>query len=158
MESGMKSSAELSQVIDLEESEDAVILSSFSAITHCNDSLVRLGNEIAGEFELHLSEMGVLDTLGLNGPLPMGTLSREALISPSNTTHVVKKLERMGLAVRKRSTESDRVVTVSLTDEGEELHKRTKPRMIGAVKEYFAQRLSAPERQVLNRLMVKLNS
>ncbi len=158
MESGTKSSADIHQVIDLEESEDAVIISSFSAITHCNDALVKLGNEIAGEFDLHLSEMGVLDTLGLNGPLKMGVLSREALISPSNTTQVVKKLERMGLAVRRRSEASDRVVTVALTKEGEALHLRTKPRMVGAVKQYFAERLSASERQALNQLMVKLNS
>lgn len=156
MESGTKSSAESSQVIALDDAEDAVIISSFSAITHCNDALVRLGNEIAGDFDLHLSEMGVLDTLGLNGPLPMGELARKALTSPSNTTHVVKKLERMGLAVRERSAESDRVVTVSLTDEGEALHKRTKPRMVGAVKQYFAERLSASERLALNQLMVKL--
>jgi DNA-binding MarR family transcriptional regulator len=152
----MKSSAEL--VDDLEGQEDTVILSSFSAITHCNDALVKLGNEIAGEFDLHLSEMGVLDTLGLNGPLTMGVLSREALISPSNTTHVVKKLEKLGMVVRKRSDESDRVVTVALTVEGEALHDRTKPRMIGAVRDYFAKRLSTSERQTLNRLMVKLNS
>lgn len=138
--------------------EEAITLSSFRAITHCNDRLIKLGNEISSEFGLHLSEMAVLDTLGWMGSLTMGELSREALISPSNTTHVVKKLVSMGLASRQRSAESERVVTGCLTKKGEALHAKTKNRMICEVEDYFSEKLNSSERRTLNRLMVKLCS
>jgi len=151
----MKSLAEISAITTREE---GITLSSFRAVTRCNDQLIKIGNEISSEFGLHLSEMAVLDTLGWLGPLTMGALSREAFISPSNTTHVVKKLVSMGLVVRQRSAESERVVTVYLTKKGEVLHAKTKPRMIGAVEHYFAEKLNPSEHRTLNRLMIKLSS
>lgn len=138
--------------------EEDITLSSFKAITRCNDRLIKIGNEIANEFDLHLSEMAVLDTLGWLGPLTMGALSREAFISPSNSTHVVKKLVSMGLAIRERSAESERVVTVHLTKKGQQIFAKTKPRMIGEVGRYFAGKLSPAEHRTMNRLMNKLAS
>lgn len=138
--------------------EEERTLSSFRAISHCNDRLLKLGNEVSSAFGLHLSEMAVLDTLGWKGPLTMGELSRQAFISQSNTTHVVKKLVSMGLAVRERSVQSERVVIVRLSAKGAAVHAKTKPRMVGEVEQYFAEKLSPSERKTLNRLMIKLSS
>lgn len=153
---GQMSSVRNSAVTSQDEEERT--LSSFRAITHCNDRLLKLGNEVSSAFGLHLSEMAVLDTLGWKGPLTMGELSREAFISQSNTTHVVKKLVSMGLAVRERSAQSERVVIVRVTDKGAAVHAKTNPRMISEVEHYFAEKLSPSERKTLNRLMIKLSS
>jgi DNA-binding MarR family transcriptional regulator len=75
-------------------------------------------SEVAESNGLHAAEMNVIDILGKYGPIPMGRLSRETFISPSNTTNTVKKLERAGLVKRNRSNNSDREVIVSLTAEG----------------------------------------
>ncbi len=66
--------------------------------------------------------------------------------------------EELVLSLRSAGLSSERVVTVYLTKKGEVLHAKTKPRMIGAVEHYFAEKLNPSEHRTLNRLMIKLSS
>jgi DNA-binding MarR family transcriptional regulator len=52
-----------------------------------------------------------------DGPMTMGALSQQLLVSNGNTTSIVDRLERDGLVVR-TSGDDRRVVLAALTDEG----------------------------------------
>ncbi len=69
--------------------------------------------------ELTLEQFRLLKTLWLRGPLRVGELASELGVSPGSVTVACKRLERLGLVRRERGLDGDeRVVTVSLTDEG----------------------------------------
>jgi len=128
----------------------------FRSIMHCNHALLALGSRIAAGFDLHLAEMNAVDMLGRHGPITMGQLSRITFVSPSNTTHTVKKLEEKNLVKRRRSADSEREVTVALTSKGEKLYRQTCPKMVQAFDSYLADRLSDAERRSLIILLDKL--
>jgi DNA-binding MarR family transcriptional regulator len=64
-------------------------------------------------------QLKVLFTLDfLGGPTPMSRLSTELGVTPGTLTKVAAGLVRMGYLERRRSTDDDRVVNVSLAEEG----------------------------------------
>ncbi len=130
----------------------------FRSVMHCNHALLGLGSKVAARFDLHLAEMNAIDMLGRHGPMTMGELSRITFVSPSNTTHTVKKLEEKSLVKRRRSTGSEREVTVTLTSKGDKLYRQTCPGMVQAFDTWLAERLSNTERKTLITLLGKLSS
>lgn len=124
----------------------------------CNHALLHIGSKISEKFGLHLAEMNAIDMLGRHGPMTMGNLSKVTFVSPSNTTHTVKKLEAAGLVKRKRSEDSDREVSVFLTRKGVSLYTRTCPAMIGEFESYLQERLSDKERKILAGLLQQLSA
>jgi DNA-binding MarR family transcriptional regulator len=72
-------------------------------------------------------QLKVLFTLDfLRGPTPMSTLSAHLGVTPSTLTKVAAGLVRLGLLLRRRSTEDDRVVNASLTTHGRRLVSQIK--------------------------------
>ena len=141
----------------LTENEEENCISIFRSVMRAHHSLHTLGSSIAADFSLHIAELNVIDMLGKLGPITMGELSRATFISPSNTTHTVKKLETSGLVARQRSVASERKVEVSLTTKGAQLFKTCYPRILTTVEHLLEQRLSASERTTLARLLNKLS-
>ena len=140
----------------MSEAEEEIYVSIFRSIMRANHQLLKLGAEVAAEFDLHLAEMNVIDMLGKHGPLAMGKLSRVTFISPSNTTHTVKKLESNKLVKRERSKDSERVVTVCLTSKGENLFKKTYPAMLGRARELIGENLSVADQKKIKKLLHRL--
>lgn len=60
-----------------------------------------------------------------DGPLTMGRLSRLLFVGESTVSELVGKLERWGYARRERSRDDNRVVYVSLTDDGRAISEST---------------------------------
>lgn len=144
------------QTLVLLQHDEEVCIAIFRSVVRAHYRLHALGSSIAGDFGLHIAELNVIDMLGKLGPIAMGELSRATFISPSNTTHTVKKLELAGLVKRQRSAASERKVVVSLTDRGEQLFRECYPRILMAVEGILEQSLSASERVTLARLLGKL--
>ena len=140
----------------MSEVEEETCVAIFRSVMRCNHRLLKLGAEVAAEFGLHLAEVNVVDMLGKHGPLTMGDLSGVTFISPSNTTHTVKKLESTRLVKRKRSLDSERVVTVCLTAKGEKLYKQTYPKMLNSTKKLISDSMSALERKQVKELLQRL--
>lgn len=111
---------------------------------------------VAEKSGLHAAELNVVDILGKFGPVSMGRLSRETFISPSNTTSTVKKLELAGLVARKRSSNSDREVTVTLSAKGRALFRKCFPQILGDVHEHITERLTRGEMSKLATTLGKL--
>ena len=138
--------------------DEEVCISIFRSVMRARHTLHTLGSAIAASFGLQIAQLNVIDMLGKLGPVTMGELSQATFISPSNTTHTVKKLQLAGLVTRARSANSERVVVVSLTEAGEQLFNACYPRILTTVQETLEQRLTVRERATLARLLVKLAS
>jgi DNA-binding MarR family transcriptional regulator len=123
----------------------------------CHNSLHTIGSSVASSFDLQLAEMNVIDMLGRNGPSTMGELSRATFIAPSSTTRNIKQLESFGLVERKRSSESEREVYVSLARAGKSLYKKTYPAVLDSIHHHLSGSLNQNEKKVLAKLLQKLS-
>ena len=97
--------------------------------------LMRATNRVTSDIHRHLqednlthSQFAVLEALYHLGPLSQGELGQKILKSNANLTTVVDSLEKKILVNRDRLSNDRRVVTVTLTAEGEKLIARVFPR------------------------------
>jgi MarR family 2-MHQ and catechol resistance regulon transcriptional repressor len=86
--------------------------------------------------------------------LPMGEVGRRLVVTKSNVTGLVDRLQRQGLVVRARHRDR-RATLVRLTRAGVRLLERTAPLQVG-LSGYLAGCLTAQEKRALIRLLAKL--
>lgn len=141
---------------NLSERDEEVCVDVFRNIMRAHYLMYGNASSVAESVGLHAAELNVVDILGKLGPISMGCLAHETFISPSNTTSTVKKLELAGLVERRRSDNSDREVTVSLTNKGRALFRKCYPRILGEAHAHLAERLTQGERETLARTLGKL--
>ena len=116
--------------------------------------------EIANFVERALKEFGISrEQLGVIHYLDVGkkdrmTISelRETLIDDSpNVSRILNKMVEKGLVRKERETDDQRVVYVSLTEKGRQLHKQADEKITG-----HNLKLSPKECQTLVELLVKI--
>ena len=101
------------------------------------------------------SQFGVLETLLHLGPMSQGEVSAKLLKSTGNITLVLDNLENRGLVRRERNPEDRRIVTICLTEAGDQLIQRIFPLMAAAITAEF--NVLSPEEQTdLGNLCRKL--
>lgn len=98
----------------------------------------------------------VLATIGYAGGLPFGEIGAKMMVTVSNLTGIVDRLEEKKLVARKRDEKDRRVVHVILTEKGAKLYKSTIPLFEKSLAEVFV-RLSAVEQKQLSTILRKLN-
>jgi MarR family transcriptional regulator, 2-MHQ and catechol-resistance regulon repressor len=98
----------------------------------------------------------VLATIGYAGGLPFGEIGHKMMVTVSNLTGIVDRLEEKKLVLRKRDENDRRVVHVVMTEKGAKLYKSTIPLFEKSVSELFAI-LSKPEQKEISALLRKLN-
>ena len=98
----------------------------------------------------------VLATIGYAGGLPFGEIGAKMMVTVSNLTGIVDRLEEKKVVVRKRDENDRRVVHVVLTDKGAKLYKSTIPLFEKSIAEIFS-RLDKPKQKELSVLLRKLN-
>ena len=98
----------------------------------------------------------VLATIGYAGGLPFGEIGAKMMVTVSNLTGIVDRLEEKKLVVRKRDDRDRRVVHVVLTDKGAKLYKSTIPIFEKSIAQIFA-RIEAPQQKELSTLLRRLN-
>ena len=98
----------------------------------------------------------VLATIGYAGRLPFGEIGAKMMVTVSNLTGIVDRLEEKKLVVRQRDATDRRVVHVVLTEKGAKLYKSTIPHFENSVERIFAG-LSKPEHKELSAILRKLN-
>jgi len=141
---------------NLSESDEDICVDIFRNTMRARHLLHEMACRVAIRSGLHAAEMNVVDILGKFGLISMGDLSRKTFISPSNTTSTVKKLEAAELVRRKRSDESGRAVTVSLTPKGKTLFRKCYPQILGEAHAHMVERLTPQERAKLAAILKKL--
>ncbi|TFG89300.1 MAG: MarR family transcriptional regulator, partial [Gemmatimonadales bacterium] len=77
--------------------------------------------ELYLQYGLTASQLWVLRTLEVEGPLPAGILARKLAIHPSTLTAVAERLQRRGLITRMREAGDRRFVRLRLTPAGARL-------------------------------------
>ena len=98
----------------------------------------------------------VLATIGYAGGLPFGEIGAKMMVTVSNLTGIVDRLEEKKIVVRKRDEKDRRVVHVVLTDKGTKLYKNTIPLFEKSVAAIFTC-LDKPQQKELSAVLRKLN-
>jgi len=98
----------------------------------------------------------VLATIGYAGGLPFGQIGAKMMVTVSNLTGIVDRLEEKKLVLRKRDEDDRRVVHVVLTEKGAKLYKSTLPLFEKSVSEIFAP-LDSTQQKELSALLRKAN-
>jgi DNA-binding MarR family transcriptional regulator len=98
---------------------------------------------------LSLWEVLVILSMAPNMRLRMADITLRMLVSKSNVTKLVDKLERAGLVRREASPTDRRVVFASLTPRGVEAVKRGGDIFNAAAREYLGRHLTATEMRSL---------
>lgn len=98
----------------------------------------------------------VLATIGYAGGLPFGEIGAKMMVTVSNLTGIVDRLEEKKLVVRKRDERDRRVVHVILTEKGAKLYKSTLPQFEQSIAEIFA-KLDGAQQKELSALLRRLN-
>jgi MarR family 2-MHQ and catechol resistance regulon transcriptional repressor len=124
---------------------------------------LRFGLQSYKKLEGDLEKLGltppqfyVLATIGYAGGLPFGEIGAKMMVTVSNLTGIVDRLEDKRLVTRKRDETDRRVVHVVLTEKGAKLYKSTIPQFERSVAEIF-ERLDKPQQKELSALLRKLN-
>ena len=84
-----------------------------------------------------------------NQKLRMSELADKVVLSRSNLTRLVDRLEDAGLVRRERSEEDRRGAFAVLTDDGKAMRRRMWPVYAKAIKELFEERVSDAQAQVM---------
>ena len=98
----------------------------------------------------------VLATIGYAGGLPFGEIGAKMMVTVSNLTGIVDRLEEKKLVLRKRDENDRRVVHVVLTEKGAKLYKTTIPQFEKSIAKIFSS-LDKPQQKELSALLRKLN-
>ena len=98
----------------------------------------------------------VLATIGYAGGLPFGEIGAKMMVTVSNLTGIVDRLEEKKLVVRQRDAHDRRVVHVVLTEKGAKIYKSTIPLFDKSVEKIFAG-LSKSDQKDLAALLRRLN-
>ena len=98
----------------------------------------------------------VLATIGYAGGLPFGEIGAKMMVTVSNLTGIVDRLEEKKLVLRKRDEDDRRVVHVILTDKGAKLYRSTLPVFEKTVSEIFSA-LDGAQQKELSALLRKLS-
>jgi DNA-binding MarR family transcriptional regulator len=109
-----------------------------------------------GKVGLTPPQFYVLATIGYAGSLPFGEIGAKMMVTVSNLTGIVDRLEEKKLVVRKRDDSDRRVVHVTLTEKGTNLYKSTIPLFEKSISEIFAS-LDLPRQKELSALLRALN-
>lgn len=105
--------------------------------------------------ELSLQELKVIGLLGERGPAIMRDIAGYLGLAMSTGTGIVDKLVERGFVIRERNDEDRRVVTVSMTDAGQEMYKIYQERNMG-LSFSMLESLTGKEQDTLLALMRKI--
>ena len=97
----------------------------------------------------------VLATIGYAGRLPFGEIGAKMMVTVSNLTGIVDRLEEKKLVLRERDEHDRRVVHVVLTDKGAKLFKNAIPLFERSIAGIFTN-LDKAQQKELSALLRKL--
>jgi len=141
---------------ELDSFEEHNTVDIYRAAMRLRQRLYAKSGAVAKQFDLHVSEMALLDTLGKYGPLTMGELAERSFSSAANASYTIQGLEQRGLVQRERSRESQRVVEVKLTARGKKLFQKTYVRTVRSVNALLEQNLNQAQRAMLLDLLNRI--
>ena len=122
--------------------------------------LYAASRKIVSKYTPYLKPLGITYTqyimflvLWEKDEITVGDLCRRLMLDTGTVTPMLKNTEKQGLIKRARSEEDERVVVITLTDEGRALYKKAKelPGKVGS-----CVNISRSEAETLYKLLYKL--
>ena len=135
--------------------QETLALNTFIKLTRAVNTLMSRLAQRGAIGELTVSQFGVLEALYHLGPMCQNELAGKILKSSGNMTMVIDNLEKEHLVVRQRSVEDRRMITIRLTDAGEQLIAQVLPAQVAAITAELSA-LTPEEQQTLGDLCRKL--
>jgi MarR family 2-MHQ and catechol resistance regulon transcriptional repressor len=135
--------------------KEVLALDTFIKLTRATDSFSNRLSQYGMLENLTVTQFGVLETLHHLGPLCQNEIGTKLLKSNGNISLVLENLEKNGLVWRERNPQDRRMVTVNLTQKGQELISRIFPNQVKAITEEMGV-LSPSEQETLGNLCRKL--
>jgi DNA-binding MarR family transcriptional regulator len=80
--------------------------------------------ELTKKYQVSQPQLTCVLALFEYGPLPVSKLAKYVLVKPSTATGIVDRLEEKGLVKRERSLLDRRIVTIHLTESGNEVARK----------------------------------
>ena len=130
-------------------------LNSYIKLSRAAEAVSTTINTHLRDYDLTLSQFGVLEALYHLGPMQTGQLGEKILKSSGNMTLVIDNLVKRGLVQRARRNDDRRCVDIHLTPEGSTLLEKIWPKHLAGVVAAFGM-LSPAEQEQLSALCRKL--
>ena len=121
----------------------------------CSREIIRLYKPFLDELDLTYTQYISMMVLWEKKSVTVKELGRDLYLDSGTLTPLLKKLENKGLLTRKRSTEDERNLIVSITEQGEALKDKAVAVYNGMA---ACVKLSHEESQTLYRLLYKMLS
>ena len=83
--------------------------------------------ELNKKYNVSAAQLNCILALHENGPLPPSRIARHMMVKSSTVTGVVDRLEEKGLVTRLRNSPDRRVITIELTETGNQLAYNAPP-------------------------------
>ncbi len=77
--------------------------------------------ELNKEFHVSAPQIACLLVLHEEGSLPLSQIAKKIMVKSSTLTGIIDRLEQKGLVIRTRKSLDRRVITIDLTEKGQEL-------------------------------------
>jgi MarR family 2-MHQ and catechol resistance regulon transcriptional repressor len=135
--------------------QETLALNTFIKLTRSVNSLMSRLSQRGALGELTVSQFGVLEALYHLGPMCQNELATKILKSSGNMTMVIDNLEKDHLVTRQRNLDDRRMITIRLTEVGEQLIQQVLPAQVAAITEEMSA-LTSEEQQELGDLCRKL--
>jgi len=136
------------------ESEE-LALDTFIKLSRAAEATSQRINDHLRQYDLTISQFGVLEAIYHLGPLQLGQLGGKILKSSGNMTMVVDNLVKRSLVVRQRREDDRRCIEIHLTANGRTLVEAILPAHVSGVEAAFSV-LTADEQLALGALCRKL--
>ena len=83
--------------------------------------------ELNKTYQVSAPQLSSLLALHENGPMPPSQIAKYIMVNSSTVTGIIDRLEQKGLVERSRISPDRRVITIALTEKGQELAKNAPP-------------------------------
>jgi MarR family 2-MHQ and catechol resistance regulon transcriptional repressor len=130
-------------------------LNTYTKLMRAAESVTSRVTRSMAEFDLTISQFGVLEALYHKGPLCQRDIAVKILKSTGNITLVIDNLEKRGLVRRERDNEDRRYLTVHLSSEGTSLIAQAFAKVEAAIVSEMSS-LTESEQELLGSLCKKL--
>jgi MarR family 2-MHQ and catechol resistance regulon transcriptional repressor len=137
--------------------QETLALNTFIKLTRSVNSLMSRLSQRGAIGDLTVSQFGVLEALHHLGPMCQNELATKILKSSGNMTLVIDNLEKNHLVSRQRNLDDRRMITIHLTEDGEQLIQQVLPAQVAAITAEMSA-LTPEEQQNLGDLCRKLGN
>ncbi len=106
---------------------EVLALDTYIKLARAAEAVTTRINSHLSDYNLTISQFGVLEALYHLGPMQVGQLGEKILRSSGNMTLVIDNLVKRGLVKRERRGDDRRCIDIHLTPDGESLIQQIMP-------------------------------